>query len=183
MIPAREALSALLLLAFLSAAVLLVPERPGPGPLALCAGLAALHAALLSPLLGHGPAAWGLLPTLLALPALAATSYGRPGLRPLAGSVALVALAALSGAAARALGRAREGLYGATVVLLFAGPYALGYLARELGDPGTADGWLLVSPWAAAERVAEGASPPAPAVLALLAWPVWAIARRSAKNA
>jgi hypothetical protein len=55
MIPAREALSALLLLALLAAACLLAPERPGPGPLPLLAALATLHAALLSPLVARGP--------------------------------------------------------------------------------------------------------------------------------
>jgi hypothetical protein len=55
MIPAREALSGLLLLALLGAAVLLAPEAPGPGPLALVTGLAALHGALLSPLIARAP--------------------------------------------------------------------------------------------------------------------------------
>jgi hypothetical protein len=176
MIPAREAISALLLLALLAAALLLAPEAPGPGPLSLCAGLAALHAALLSPLVARGPPAWGLLPALLALPALAATAYGHPGPWPLLGSLLLVALAATSGVAARAL---RAGLYAPTVILAFALPYALRYLVLELGNPASADGWLALSPWAACGRTAAGSPPPAPAVLALLAWPVVALARRA----
>jgi hypothetical protein len=175
MIPAREALSGLLLLALLVTALLLVPERAGPGPLALATALAALHGALLSPLVGKGPAAWGLLPALLALPALAATSYGHAA--P-AGPLLLVALAGASGCAARALGPLRAGLYGPTMVVLFAAPYALRYVALEFGDPRSADRWLAISPWAAAGHAAGGAMPPAAAVLALCAWPVWAIARR-----
>lgn len=179
MIPTREALSALLLLCLLSAAVLLAPERVGPGPLALLTGLAALHGALVSPLLGKGPWGWGLLPPLLALPALAAVAYGHAGFSPLLGSLVLVSLAAASGSAARALGPSRSGLYGPTIVLVFALPYALHYLALQFGNPASADSWLALSPWAAAGRVAQGASPPAAAVLALLAWPVWAAARRA----
>lgn len=180
MIPAREAISALGLTVLLGCGVLLAPERAGPGPLALLTGVAALHAALLSPLVGKGgPAAWGLLPALLALPALAATSYGHPGAAPLLGSLLLVAAASASGTAARALGPARAGLYGPTMVLVFALPYALRYLVLEFGDPASADGWLLASPWAAAARIASGAMPPLAALLALGAWPVWAIARRA----
>jgi hypothetical protein len=177
MIQGREALSGLLLLALLGAALLLVPEVPGPGPLALLTGLATLHGALLSPLVAKGPVAFGFLPPLLALPALAATSYGHPW-TALAGSVLLAAFAAASGSAARALGAARAGLYAPTIVLVFAAPYALRYLVLEFGDASSADAWLAVSPWAASKRVALGAMPPLPAVLALLAWPVWAIARR-----
>jgi len=178
MIPAREALSGLLLLVLLGVAILLAPEDPGPGPLALITGLATLHGALLSPLVGRGPVLFGFLPPLLALPALAATSYGHPGSAPLLGSFLLVAFAAASGSAARALGRARAGLYGPTIVLVFVAPYALSYLTGDLGDPASADRWLALSPWAAAGQIAGGAMPPPAAVLALLAWPVWAIARR-----
>lgn len=96
MIPLREALSGLLLLALLGGALLLLPEKPGPGPLALVTGLAALHAALLSPLVGKGPAALGLLPPLLALPAIAAASYGHTS-AALLGSILLATLAAASG--------------------------------------------------------------------------------------
>jgi hypothetical protein len=177
MIPAREALSGLLLLALLCGALFLVPEAPGPGPLALATGLATLHGALLSPLVARGPAAFAFLSPLLALPALAASSYGHAW-SALPGSVLLAAFAAASGAAARALGTARAGLYGPTIVLAFAAPYALRYLVLEFGDASGADRWLALSPWAAAERIGSGATPPLPAVLVLLAWPVWAIARR-----
>jgi len=178
MIQRREALSGLLLLLLVAAAILLVPERPGPGPLALMTGIAALHGALLCPLVGKGSAAWGLLPPLLALPALAASSYGHPGLSPLLGSVLLAMLAAASGTAARALGPARTGLYGPTMALVFALPYALRYAVLQFGDPKAADAWLSLSPFEAGSRVASGAAPPLAAVLALCAWPVWAIARR-----
>jgi len=179
MIPVREALSGLLLLVLLGGAILLLPEDPGPGPLALMTGLAVLHGALLSPLVGRGPAPLAFLPPLLAVPALSATSYGHPGSAPLLGSILLIGFAAASGAAARALGRERAGLYGPTIVLVFAAPYALHYLAQELGDPASADRWLALSPWAAADRIAAGGMPPPAAVLALLAWPVWAVARRA----
>lgn len=179
MIPLREAISALGLTVLLGCGILLAPERAGPGPLALLTALAALHGALLSPLVGKGPAPWGLLPPLLALPALAATSYGHPGAAPFLGSLLLVAVASASGTAARALGSPHAGLYGPTMVLVFALPYALRYLVLEFGDPASADGWLLVSPWAAAARIASGAMPPLAALLALGAWPVWAIARRA----
>ncbi len=177
MIPLREALSGLLLLALLCGALFLLPEAPGPGPLALVTGLAALHGALLSPLVARGPVAFGLLTPLLALPALAAASYGHPS-AALWGSILLAALAASSGCAARALGASRAGLYAPTIALLFAAPYALRYLVLEFGDTSSADAWLSASPWAAAKRIAAGAMPPAAAVLALLAWPVYAIARR-----
>ncbi|MCK6461516.1 MAG: hypothetical protein L6Q95_16670, partial [Planctomycetes bacterium] len=132
MIPLREALSGLLLLALLGGALLLLPEKPGPGPLALVTGLAALHAALLSPLVGKGPAVLGLLPPLLALPAIAAASYGHTS-AALLGSILLATLAAASGSAARALGDARAGLYAPSIVLVFAAPYALRYLVLEFG--------------------------------------------------
>lgn len=176
-IPPREALSGLLLLALLCGALLLVAESPGPGPLALVTGLAVLHGALLSPLVAEGPASLGFLGPLLALPAIAAASYGHTG-TALLGSILLAAFGAASGAAARALGRERSGLYAPTIVLVFAAPYALRYLVLEFGEKASADAWLLVSPWAAARHVAAGAMPPVAAVLALLAWPVWAIARR-----
>lgn len=179
MLPAREALSGLLLLVLLGATLLLEPEAAGGGPLAHVTGVAAIHAALLSPLLGRGPAAFGFLPLLLALPAVAATSYGHPGAMPLLGSLLLLALAAASGVAARALGRERTGLYGPTIVLLFALPYALWYLVAQFGDAASAERWLSPSPWAAAKRVTEGAWPPLAAALGLAAWPVYAIARRA----
>jgi hypothetical protein len=179
MIPRREALSGLLLLGLLGAALLLLPEAPGPGPLAILTGLAALHGALLSPLVGRGPSSLAFVPPILAVPAIAATSYGHVGLAPVLGSILLVGFAAASGAAARALGPGRAGLYGPTMVLVFAAPFALRYLALELGNAATADRWLSLSPWAAASEIARGAMPPLPALLALLAWPVWAIARRA----
>jgi hypothetical protein len=177
-VPLREALSGLLLLALLAGALFVAPETPGPGPLALATGLAALHGALLSPLVGRGPAPYGFLTLPLALPAVAAASYGHAGAMPLLGSLLLVAFAACSGVAARALGPARTGLYGPTIVLLFVMPEALEYLVVQFGDRASAAGWLAPSPWRAAESAAKGALPLA-ALLALAAWPVYAIARRA----
>jgi len=173
-LPGREAAAAILLLLLACAAVLLAPARPGPGPLALQTAVAAVHAALLGPSIGRGPARWGLLPVLLALPALCATSYGAPGAWPVPGAVLLVGLASLAGASARAL---KSPLYLPSMLLVFFCPYALHYLVAEFGggDPGP---WRLLSPCAAAGHVAKGGAPPAPCVLLLLAWPVWALARR-----
>jgi hypothetical protein len=181
-IPPRDAVASLILLALLGLAVFLaVDEVPGAGPLALVTAVAAGHAALLAPLLASGAPAWGLLPLLLAVPALAATSYGRPGAGPLCWSLVLVALAAASGTAARALRDRPSGrLYLPSMVLLFAAPWALRYLVLEFGRPADAEGWVLLSPWGAAEQVAGGGGPPAVCLLLLLAWPVWALARRGA---
>lgn len=180
--PFREAVSALVLLVLLGGAVLLSGDLPGPGPLAPCAAVAAAHAAVLGPAFGGGASAlWGMLPLLLALPALCATAYGHPGAWPLPGSLLLVLLAAAAGTSARALrGRADAGLYLPSMTLLFALPYALRYLVLEFGGGRAAEPWLLASPVAAAGEVASGAAPPAPCVLLLLAWPVWALARRRA---
>jgi hypothetical protein len=180
-IPTRDALASLVLLALLTLAVLLLDEAPGAGPLALTTSVAAGYAALLAPSLRSGAPGWGLLPILLALPALGATSYGHPGAGPLVWSVVLVALAAAAGSAARALRtRPSTRLYLPYMVLLFGAPYALRYLVLEFGRPREAEGWLLLSPFAAAERVAAGGGLPAGCVLLLLAWPVWALARRRA---
>lgn len=180
-IPPRDAVASLILLVLLALAVWLVDEKPGAGPLALATSVAAGHAALLAPTLASGAPWWGLMPLLLALPALCATSYGQPGAGPLVWSLVLVALAAASGTAARVLReRASARLYLPFMVLLFVGPYALRYLVLEFGRPVDAEGWLLLSPWAAAEQVAGGEGPPAGCVLLLLAWPVWALARRGA---
>jgi hypothetical protein len=181
MIPTRDAVASLVLLALLVLVVLLADETPGAGPLASTTAVAAACAALLAPSCASGGWAWGLLPLLLALPALGATAYGHPGAGPLLGSLVLVALAAAAGTAYRALrGRPSARLYLPYMVLLFAAPYALRYLVLEFGRVTDAEGWLLLSPWAAAERVAAGGAPPAGCVLLLLAWPVWALARRGA---
>jgi len=180
-IPTRDAVASLILLALLALAVWLVDEKPGAGPLALVTSVAAGHAALLAPTLASGALRWGLLPLLLALPALGATSFGQPGAGPLLWSLVLVALAAVSGTAARALhDRPSARLYLPSMVLLFAAPYALRYLVLEFGRAVDAEGWLLLSPWAAAEQVAGGGAPPAGCLLLLSAWPVWALARRRA---
>jgi len=179
MIPAREAIGALLLPLLLAGAFLLVPERAGPGPLAPVAGLCALHAALLAPAVARGRAAWGFLPVLLGLPALCAASYGHAGAGPLLGALLLTVLACASGAAARTLPADVTALfYLPSMILLFAAPYALRYLALEFGAPASAAGWASPSPWAAAEALAAGAGLPVLAPLLLLAWPVAVLARR-----
>lgn len=181
MIPKRDAVASLLLLALLALAVWLEDEAPGAGPLALATSVAAAYAALLLPALRSGAWGWGLLPVLLALPALGATAYGHPGAGALAWSVLLVALAAAAGSAARALrGRPSGRLYLPCMVLVFAAPYALRYLVLEFGRLPEAEGWLLLSPWAAAGHVADGQGLPAGCVLLLLVWPVWALVRRRA---
>ena len=181
MMPAREALSALLLLTLLTVALFLSPEEPGPGPLALVTGLAALHAALIGPAFARGPAAWGMLPLLLSLPALCSTAFGREGGGPLLASLLLVALASLSGTAARAASRSRRSrFYLPSMILLFAAPAALRYLVLEFGETASAAAWGALSPWLAAERIAGGGGTPAFCLLLLLAWPVWTLARRPA---
>ena len=58
----------------------------------------------------------------------------------------------------------------------------LGELARahgQFGEAASADRWLALSPWAGASRAAAGAMPPLAAMLALMAWPVYAFARRA----
>ena len=62
------------------------------------------------------------------------------------------------------------------MVLLFAAPYALGYLAVELGAGTGSRAWRLASPLVAAQAAADGASPPLACLLSLVAWPVWAVA-------
>jgi hypothetical protein len=119
-VPRREAGIALLLLALLVFALLFTPARPGPGPLALLTSVAALHAALVAPGLARREAgAWGLLPVLLALPALIATSYGHPGMAPLMGAILIVTLSAAAGSAGRVLPRA---IYFPGVLLIFLAP-------------------------------------------------------------
>jgi hypothetical protein len=161
--PLAEAGAALLLLAAFAAALAFGPAEPGPGPLALCTAIAAAHAALV-------PRA-GFSSLLLAVPALCAVSYGRPGFWPLPGSFLLVALAGLAGRVGR--GRA----YQSYMLLVFLLPFALHYLVVEFGEIAAAGFWRDLSPVAAAERVAEGAAPPAACVLLLLAWPVGVLAR------
>ena len=170
-----EGWASLLLLTLLGLAVVWADPGAGPGPLALVTSVAAVHAALLAPAMARGGAAWGLFPILLATPALCATSYGHPGAWPLLGSFLLVVLAAAAGTAARA---APARLYLPLMVLVFSAPYALRYLVVEFGDVAHAAGWGNLSPCAAAEQVAAGAAPSAGSVLLLLAWPVWALARR-----
>lgn len=180
-IPKRDAAASLVLLAFLALTVLHEDEAPGAGPLALATAVAAAYAALLLPSLRSDAWRWGLLPVLLALPALGATSYGHPGAGPLVWSLVLVALAAAAGTAARALhGRPSARLYLPSMVLVFFAPYALRYLVLEFGRTPEAEGWRLLSPWAAADHVAGGEGLPAGCALLLLAWPVWALARRRA---
>jgi hypothetical protein len=127
----------------------------------------------------RGAAAWGLLPPLLALPALCATSYGGAGAMPLLGALSIVVLAAVAGTAGRTIARRPWGaLYLPAMLLLFAAPFALGYLVEEFGDASRAGAWRAVSPWVAAERVAESGTLAAPPCVLLLAWPACALAGR-----
>jgi hypothetical protein len=172
----RDAASALLLLALLSATLLLARPSGEGGPLAACASAAAVHAALLAPAFGGRSFAAGLLPLPLALPALCASSYGH-GARPLALSALVVALATLSGASARRAERtAARGLYLPSALLLFLAPFGLAYLVSEFGAGRDPEPWRLLSPVAALGQVGrEGPLPAAPALL-LLCWPVLSLA-------
>jgi len=174
--PPREAAAALLLPVLLVAALVLVPVRPGAGPLGLVTAVALVHAALLAPSLVRGRPAWGLFPVAGGAPALCAASYGHDA-GALGASLLLLALASLAGAAARAR---RSALYLPSMVLLFAAPFALGYLVLEFGDGSRAAAWRLLSPLAAAQAVGRGAALPLPCLAALLAWPAWTLARRKA---
>lgn len=167
----RDTLGALLLLGGLAAALLLAPDRPGPGPLALCTAVAAFHAALLMPAVGPGHALHAFLPFVLALPALASASFGHPW-AALGGSLLLVALSCAAGWACRRLGTTRT--YLATMLFLFGAPFGFAYLVREFGREASAEAWAQLSPLAAA-----GAMPTAGCIALLLAWPVWALARRA----
>ncbi len=169
-VPPREAIAAALLPLLLVAGLLLAPARPGPGPLPFLLQIALIHAALVAPAVGGDRPLWAALALPLALPALAATSYGQERW-PAAGGLLL--LAALSGAAGRALRTRGVGaLYLPTLTLLFFAPYALAYLVVEFGQPAAADSWRRISPLAAAERLSISPL----CALALLFWPVAAIA-------
>ena len=164
----EEASIALVLLGLLILAVVFAPQSPGPGPLALVTSAAIVHAALLAPSMARaGGWTWGFLPSLLALPALCATAYGHAG--PWS-ALALLALCCASGAAARSV---RSALYLPSMLLVFAMPFALHYVAQEFGDASRATFWRTLSPLSNA-----GSWPSVPCVLLLLAWPVLAIARR-----
>jgi hypothetical protein len=169
---AREAAAAALLCVLLAAAVLLADDAPGPGPLALCTAIAAAHAALLTPACARGRPGWGLLPLLVALPALCACSYGRPGWL---GAAALVALCALAGTAGR---RLPARIYLPAMLLVFLAPYALHYLVAEFAAGGSAAAWLHLSPLAASVVAARGDGLPALCIALLLVGPVVALARR-----
>jgi hypothetical protein len=165
----RETFLSLLLLAALGLVVAVADVGPGPGPLALCAGLVAIHAALLAPALGDGGAPWAFAPLLLALPALAAASYGHGGAAT-TGALATAALCCLCGWSARTC---RAHAYLPLMLLVFLAPYGLAYLVEEFGggDPAL---------WRAASPLDAPAGWPAPACVALLlAWPAWALARRT----
>jgi hypothetical protein len=164
----RETKLSLLLLAALAGALALADPGPGPGPLALCAGLLAVHAALVAPAVGDGGAIWAFAPLLLGLPALASSSYGHSGSAAL-GALATVALTCASGWSARTC---RAHAYLPLMLLVFLAPFGLAYLVDEFGggDPAS---------WRAASPLGGPAGWPAPACIALLlAWPAWAFARR-----
>jgi len=177
-VPSKEAASALILLLLLASALLVLDPARGGGPLGLVLGLAAVHAALIGPaLVWPTQSGWvyGLLPLLLAAPAVAAASFGRGDVLP--NAFFLLLLCAASGASGRAMSGRRAGaIYLPTMVLLFVAPFALSYLVAEFGG-GDASAWRPLSPWGAAKRLESGGSLSMPGVLALLVWPVVALAR------
>ncbi|MCZ6786089.1 MAG: hypothetical protein O7E54_02875 [Planctomycetota bacterium] len=178
-VPPREAASALFLLLLLWAAFFLTDPSPGGGPLALCLALAAFHAALIAPALsGAGAWAWGFLPLVLALPALASALYGHGGWGTFLQSFLLVGMACAAGASSRRLSALRRGrLYLPLTLLLFLAPFGLSYLVAEFGS-GDAASWRLLSPLGGAIALGSGESLSALSVLPLLAWPVWTVAQR-----
>jgi len=166
----EEARIAMVLLGLMILAVWLAPETPGPGPLGLLTAAVAVHAALVAPaMVRRGGWALGFVPCLLALPALASTAYGHPLPLP---ALAVVALCCASGAAARAV---RSPFYLPSMVLVFAAPFFLHYLVLGFGAPSQAGFWKSLSPLSA-----SAGWPSAPCVVLMLAWPVWALARRRA---
>ena len=79
-LPAGEARAAWVGLALLAGGCWWSGLEPGPGPLALLTGLAALYAAVLAPACEpRGGPWWAFLPLLLTTPLLATVSYGHPG--------------------------------------------------------------------------------------------------------
>jgi len=169
-VPPREALAAALLVVLLAGGVAVAPARPGPGPLPLMLQIALVHAALLGPVIGGDRGSWAALGLPLSLPALVATSYGHDRLLP---ALALLLLALLAGGAGRMLrSRTAGSLFLPSLTLVFFAPYALHYLVAEFGRAGAAEAWLGLSPLAAADSLAL----PSPCVLALLFWPVFAVA-------
>jgi len=179
-VPKGETTAAASGLALYAVALWLRGDVPGPGALALMCGLACLHGALLAPACGpRGGWGWAFVPLLLAVPALAATSYGHSGPGALLRAGGFAALACLAGAVPRVLdGRAGARLYLPLAALAFALPPVLRYLVLEFRGAAGADAWGLLSPFAAARPVTEGTGWPWPATLLLLAWPVWALAAR-----
>ena len=176
-LPPGEAMAAWVGLALLVAAVWWSGVEPGPGPLALLTGVAAFHAAVLTPSCRpRGGLVWAFLPLLLALPVLATVSYGHPGAGPLLRCLLLAALACVAGATART--KSGGALYLPTMLGLFVVPFALGYLVLEFSGPANAEVWRRLSPFVAARPLASGEAWPWSCLLLLVAWPVWALARR-----
>lgn len=176
-LPAGEARAAWVGLALLAVGCWWSGLDPGPGPLALLTGLAALYAAVLAPACQpRGRYPWAFLPLLLAAPVLATVSYGHPGAGPLLRCLLLVSLACLAGTTPRT--RVGGAFYLPSMLLLFVLPFALRYLVLEFSGPAGADGWRSLSPIAAAQALTHGDSWPWPCLLLMMAWPVWTLARR-----
>jgi hypothetical protein len=153
---------------------------PAPGPLLLCTAVALVHLAFLMPALGNTPARWTLFAAAIAVPVVALASYGH-ALNALVGCEALVLSAAAAGAAAQRLrGATLRAAYLASIAVLLAMPYALGYLAEEFGAAAHASDWRALSPVAGAARTVENGAPASAALLLLWAWPVWSLASRRA---
>lgn len=174
-VPSREGAAALLLLASLSAALLLArPERQWDLP-GLCTAIAVVYGAILWPAIAtRGRLGWTLLPLLLVLPCLLSVAYAAAGAY-LPGSLALLACALASGAAARALeGTRAVRFYLPVTLLIFLGPYAAAYLRAEFGASSSALNWRALSPLAGAVEAASGDAIPVAACVTLLLWPALA---------
>ena len=157
-VPPREAVSALILLLLLAAAVFWVEPSGLGGPLPLVCAIAVFHAALLGPAVGGGASAgWRFLPLVIAFPALAVCSFGRGGLATLAGAAGLLLLCCMVGWAADEMDRKGwGGLYRSLLLLLFFAPFALAYLVAEFDGRPSSEFWRGASPLALAWKTGQG---------------------------
>ena len=128
-----------MLVAALGALLFWLEPVPGPGPVALAVQIAIVHALLIAPSLGPmrwQDALWG---SLLGLPFVLLCAWAQPLRDPLLIWVACVAC----GAAGQRVDRR---WFLATMALLIALPFALGYLCREFGAPDSAATFDALSP-------------------------------------
>ncbi|MEM8885527.1 MAG: hypothetical protein AAGD14_15790 [Planctomycetota bacterium] len=138
-LPRPAALSALLFLVLL-VAVLAWPEpQPGPGPLEPLTRAALVFLAIVGPSVRGVTPRQSLAIALLVLPFLALTLWGHAP-SAWAGALVLLLFASLAGA----LGAGRP-MFLPSMLLLFAVPYGLDYLAEEFGRG--SGFWRTLSPW------------------------------------